>query len=79
MGRSMIWTTTPGDTDADDAALVTFLHTLSADAAAHREYDVAAKLRDAAVALDEYRAGLRLANPAMSTGYVLIPMHQEAA
>lgn len=79
MGRSMIWTSTPGDTDADDAKLVTFLHHLSADALAHREYEVAAKLRDAAVALDEYRAGLRLANPAMSTGYVLIPMHQEAA
>lgn len=79
MGRSMIWTTTPGDTDADDAELVTFLHHLSADALAHREYEVAAKLRDAAVALDEYRAGLRLANPAMCTGYALIPMHQEAA
>jgi len=79
MGRARLWETIPGDTNADDAALVAFLHQLSADANTHREYDVAARLRDAAVALDEYRAGLRLANPAMSTGYVLIPMHQEAA
>lgn len=67
-----------GATDADDARTVELLHFMSKAAARANEDFVAAVLRDAATALDEYRAGLRLAMPHGSTGYQLLPITQLA-
>lgn len=67
-----------GATDADDARTVELLHYMSKAAARANEDFVATVLRDAATALDEYRAGLRLAMPHGSTGYQLLPFPQLA-
>lgn len=69
---------TIGATDAEDARTVALLHYMSKAAAESKEDYVAAVLRDAAIALDEYRAGLRLAIPHGSTGYQLLPFPQLA-
>lgn len=59
------------DTPVDVVKLVQFLHHLALVARqAHDEY-AAEMIADAAVALDEYRAGLRVVTPHPSTGYAL--------
>lgn len=59
------------DTPVDVVKLVQFLHHLALVARqAHDEY-AAEMIADAAVALDEYRAGLRVVAPHPSTGYAL--------
>ncbi len=61
----------PGITDKEDAALVAFLHLVADDATDKGETFVAGKMRAAAIALDEYRGGQRLAYPHPGTGYTL--------
>lgn len=72
MNAFTIAPTLPDATAKEDAKLVSLLHLIAEDAARHGENFVAARVADAAVALDEYRAGLRLATPAPSTGYALL-------
>lgn len=66
---------TPIVTTPDDPTLiglVHLLHLVSEDAGTHRETFVRDRLRDAAVALDEFRAGHRLVKPAEGSGYALV-------
>lgn len=66
----------PGFYDKNDMALVQFLHLLAADALRHGEKYVSTWISDAAVALDEYRSGQRLAYPALHSNWALIPKTQ---
>lgn len=66
----------PGFYDKNDTALVQFLHMLAADAKRHGELYVSNWVSDAAVALDEYRSGLRLAYPARDSQWALVPKAQ---
>lgn len=72
MNAFTIAPTVPDATAKEDAKLVSLLHLIAEDAARHGESFVAARVADAAVALDEYRAGLRIATPAPSTGFALL-------
>lgn len=65
--------TVPDAHAKEDAALVALLHLIAEDAGRHGKTFVQARVTEAAVALDEHRAGLRLATPAASTGFVLRP------
>ena len=65
--------TVPDAHAKEDAALVALLHLIAEDAGRHGETFVQARVTEAAMALDEHRAGLRLATPAASTGFVLRP------
>lgn len=64
----------PNATNREDKRLVEVLHYISAFARAQGEDFAAEMLSNAAVALDEYRAGQRLATPAEGSGWALVPV-----
>ena len=71
--NTTVFTAIPGITEREDLSLVSFLHMVADDAHSKGESFVCEKMRAAAVALDEYRAGQRLAYPHPSSGYTLQP------